>query len=335
MCRLALYSRKAIEDLGRDKMKEFLDHLEKECGGDGNGCLFIEDSKITFEHKGLKFSNEQIVEALYIGEAPDWFMYHTRVASKGTINDSNCHPYTNEDNTFSLMMNGTDGSFGAFGKDTDITDTEVIFKLLNNTGLSLNGLTLLTPRFMGFKDGKVFVTNPSGRQGLEYISNEDYTIIASSFPNEYKEKSLKQEFVWFEGEELIEEPVKVVPIYSDYRYNDWREYIYESPNKVDDTVCKYGFIGVNNKWIGKYTLNKVTKEQIEEVIEFCRDDEEIDLMYDLTQVLEVKFGEVIDYNNECVCFDFMNSTLLLSNPETYDVRYEFELGEELKVASDL
>lgn len=108
------------------------------------------------------------------------------------------------------MMNGTDSSFGAFGKHRDITDTQVIFEIMDYFKVPLEALTELSPRFMGFKDGKVFATNPSGYQGLEYQEIDNAICIASEFPIDYVDvKKLKRNFVWIEGEKLVEEKIKV------------------------------------------------------------------------------------------------------------------------------
>ena len=47
MCRILISDKKGLMKLGKDKMLEFLDVLEKSCGGHGNGVLFIDNGQVT------------------------------------------------------------------------------------------------------------------------------------------------------------------------------------------------------------------------------------------------------------------------------------------------
>lgn len=223
MCRLALFNKKFMSVYGKEKMLGFLNQLEKSCGGHGNGILFIKDNKIELEAKGMDLENNLIVSALFnkIEEMPDWFLYHTRVASKGSVSDSNCHPYLNEDESFALMMNGTISSFGAFGKYMgDITDTEVLFKTIDTFNVDLEVLTELDPRFIGFKDGKVFASNSGGYSGLKFFEQDDCICIASESPSGVKDwDSMEDEYLWYEGKEIEKAKPRVnTNSYGNYGY---------------------------------------------------------------------------------------------------------------------
>ena len=232
MCRILISDKKGLMKLGKEKMLEFLDVLEKSCGGHGNGVLFIDNGQVTTYDKGLALTNQKIVDTLYIDEnnLPDWFIYHTRIASKGSVKDSNCHPYINEDRNFALCMNGTMSDFGAISTKMDITDTELLFRMMDKLDLPPEHLTSLTPRFMGIKNGKVFASNGNSHDPLQY-DNEDCTIIASEFPIDYPytTKIMKKSSCWNEGEEIEEEPIKIYNhgSYLSNYYNDmswWYDY---------------------------------------------------------------------------------------------------------------
>ena len=247
MCRLLTCNREYLESKTKEEMKEFLDVLEKSMGGNGNGILFIKDGEIVLYEKGTNLTNEVITRIIYeCGEFPDWFMYHTRVASVGSVKDSNCHPYVNKDKSFALMMNGTDRSFGAIGELEDKTDTEVIFDIIDKMNYDVSFLKNLSPRFMGFKNNKVFVTNPSS-MGLKYQNIDGAICIASEFPLKYKDvKSLKNNCYWEEGQELKEEPVRVVRNYANsfYGYGNYGYYGFDLPDDY-------------------YTVGKEDKKEIE------------------------------------------------------------------------
>lgn len=251
MCRILMSDKRGLEKLGKEYMKGFLDVLEKSCGGHGNGYLFITEKQIIGCDKGMKLSNQEIVDRLY-GELPDWFIYHTRVASKGSIKDSNCHPYVAPDLSEALCMNGTMSDFGAISKHFDITDTEMLFNMKVASGLTADKLVGLSPRFMGIENGKVYAVNNGYAQSLEYDDNE-CIIIASEFPKDYKDnKTMKNDWCWYEGMKLEEEPKKVTYLnssvknysgsyyggYKNYHWNvnDYDSYIYGGNTVVDEPL---------------------------------------------------------------------------------------------------
>ena len=136
MCRVLLADNKFIKTMGFANMLTLLHRLEKECGGDGNGYVLLKNGELIGYDKGVKLTNEEIVTQLFMAE-PDWFMYHTRIASAGSVSDTNCHPYVSKDKKFALEMNGTDTSFSDLANDYGCTDTYMIFKLFNSNRKSL------------------------------------------------------------------------------------------------------------------------------------------------------------------------------------------------------
>lgn len=225
MCRLLECNKAYLEKTNKEELLAFLDVLEKSCGGHGNGIAFIDNGKVTFEFKSVTLTNKEIVDILYnkMTPLPEWFLYHTRVASAGSIKDENCHPYVNEDGTFALMMNGTDRTFGALGEERDITDTQVIYEIFEGLNYPIRSLTNYSPRFMGVKDGRVFATNPSGSyQSLKFIEKDGAICIASEFPDGYEGvKTMLGGFAWFEGDKFKEEIPKPKSFYSNIYDTDW------------------------------------------------------------------------------------------------------------------
>lgn len=205
MCRLSLMNKKGMELIeNRIGLEKELIRLSKECGGHGNGLLLIKDGQIISYKKGLKLTENKIVNEVMKTDF-DWFLFHTRIASAGSIKDKNCHPYINRKKTFALMMNGTEHQYATMAKSLDITDTELVFKNINDYNIPLVTLSELTAKYMGIKDGKVFASNPSGSWtgGLKFIDKDEAIVIASSFDmcliKDYE--SMKEGF-WNEGEKI-------------------------------------------------------------------------------------------------------------------------------------
>ena len=231
MCRLLLCDKKYYNNVGRHYLERFLDHLEKECGGHSNGICFVKDGRVTTVRKSVALKNQDIIRELYLNQ-PDWFMYHTRIASVGSISNSNAHPYWNKNKTFVLCMNGTESEIGDLADGLGITDTELIFRNLNTFNINEEVLTKLSSKFLGFRNGKVFATNPIGYSGLKFVDYEGICIASSFMPGE-KYKTMKEEYIWREGED-IREYVNEYKAYSDSWYYDLYNKQYEF-DKISET----------------------------------------------------------------------------------------------------
>lgn len=218
MCRLAMFNKEGLnyieETMG---VLSFLNHLENQCGGQGNGIALIKDNKIAYVRKGTKYKNKEIA-SLLLNRDFDYALYHTRVASVSSVGNENCHPFVTKKRDFLLMMNGTERSIGDLAKTIGITDTELVFRIIRDYGVSLKALTDLSSRYMGFKDGKVFVCNTE-YQSLEFIeSRSGGLIIASSFPDGIKSNKLKHG-MWYEGDKLFS-PKKQIVQKTKTKWND-------------------------------------------------------------------------------------------------------------------
>ena len=270
MCRLMLCNNEYINNIGEGYMKTFLDHLEKECGGHSNGYAFIKDGVVIDIDKAVKLTNEEIIKRLY-EQQPDWFMYHTRVASVGSIKDSNAHPYWNSDKSFVLCMNGTESEFGALADGLGITDTNLIFMNLNTFNINEEVLTGLSSKFLGFRNGKVFATNPYSTYGGLKFDDENGICIASSFPLGYKgDKSMDVSYIWREGEkieEYIYTPKNYGRAYSDYSlYSDsWYDYYYNKQEETKESKSCDMCFDDNDELI------TVSENKLYDIIDECND----------------------------------------------------------------
>lgn len=323
MCRVLLADNKFIKTMGFANMLTLLHRLEKECGGDGNGYVLLKNGELIGYDKGVKLTNEEIVTQLFMAE-PDWFMYHTRIASAGSVSDTNCHPYVSKDKKFALEMNGTDTSFSDLANDYGCTDTYMIFKLFNSNrkSLSIDSLRNLTPKFIGFKEGKVFATNPDSYSGLEFIQDDRGICIASSFPPEMKASKMEHEYAWHEGEE-IKKYIPKAYIYGDDKYSyysngAWFNYYGEnntekinstaSNTQTTDTSTKY-----TNKEVTVHYLKQILKNAKDKIKKGATGEEAIKYIgskMGLEPMIVNQYGEVldevaIDYDTDLINGDYI------------------------------
>ena len=178
MCRLAMMNREGIKHVEEEYGLEYVfNYLEKRLGGHGNGICFIYNDGSYEINKGVNLSNKEIVEDImerinYI----KWIIYHTRLASVGSINDGNCHPFTDKGRV--MAMNGTERKYTIVNKY--LTDTENI--LLSTENIT-DGTKVYNSVFLGYENGKVFANKNLG--SLEYIPcRNGGKIFASCFPTE-------------------------------------------------------------------------------------------------------------------------------------------------------
>lgn len=172
MCRVLLTRKKL------DLAETLFIHLEKEFGGHGNGLALIKKGKISIE-KGTAVTCHELAEKAK-NEKYDILVFHTRIASIGSINDDNCHPFVHGD--WVIAMNGTESWVRPIAELYNKTDTEVICEILDRAPDAdledkLRWLTAHTDSvFVGTYKGTPFVVNAGG--DLCYWDG----IFASSFP---------------------------------------------------------------------------------------------------------------------------------------------------------
>ncbi|NMA32317.1 MAG: hypothetical protein GX944_00090 [Alphaproteobacteria bacterium] len=233
MCRLALLNNTGIKYIEQTiGLLNFLDYLETSLGGHGNGyCIILNNNKRIIK-KGVTLNNETIIKDIKNNiNHIKWLMYHTRLASIGTINNSNCHPFRDNQGNV-LMMNGTEHGIKNFIKDNK-TDTETIINICDNLNISLIQATKnLTSVFIGCYKKQVFVNKNNG--SLKFLTNTNNEIIfASDFPAtmyNHNEIYIAPES-WIEGEKINIEILKKDEYYKiknksytkykNYKFSEW------------------------------------------------------------------------------------------------------------------
>ncbi len=222
MCRLALFNKTGIDHVEKTVgINNLFNHLENSLGGHGNGyCIIFNDNRIHIK-KGLKLSNEDITnDILKNYKGIKWVMYHTRRASMGTINNSNCHPF--KINNSILMMNGTEQELKKHIKKNK-TDTETILHMCNTFGIDIKeGTKKFNSVFLGYNNNKVFANRNNG--SLEYLHHNKSIILASEFlPEQYNNKNIYiAPKYWEEDQKINFKNLEIA--YKNYK--EWEDYIY-------------------------------------------------------------------------------------------------------------
>ena len=176
MCRLALMNNAGIRHMEKEYgLENLFNHLERQLGGHGNGICFIYNDGSYYINKGVNLTNAEIAEDIMLKiKHIKWIIYHTRLASVGSINDRNCHPFNNNGRV--LAMNGTERNYTVVNKNW--TDTENILRTTKNITKDTRKYHSV---FLGYENGRVFANKNNGR--LEYIPCENGgKVFASSFP---------------------------------------------------------------------------------------------------------------------------------------------------------
>jgi len=167
-----------------------LAHLERECGGHGNGLVFCRDRKLFGLKKGLDLSVETIYDDI-MSYNFDYVLFHTRIASVSSRLDENCHPFAHENSA--LAMNGTEHGLANAASAVNRTDSELIFDLVKDKNINYTSkiLTSFDSAFVGFCEGKPYAFKNYGAL-CEYLI-EDF-FFASSFPEGVSCKELGYKF---------------------------------------------------------------------------------------------------------------------------------------------
>lgn len=217
MCRLAMMNNEGIRHIEEEYGLEYMfDYLERRLGGHGNGiCLVYNDGSYEI-NKGVMLTNAEIAKDILTKISRiKWIIYHTRLASVGSINNRNCHPF--EDNGRVMAMNGTERNYTIV--DECMTDTENI--LLSTENIT-NDTRNYHSVFLGYENGKVFANKNLG--SLEYIACKNGgKIFASCFPSEVYETD-----VVYEAPEYFVEGVRIknLNIAKHNKYYDYGVYGY-------------------------------------------------------------------------------------------------------------
>ena len=225
MCRLALLNNNGIDYIDKrykGGLLALFNHLEDSLGGHGNGVAIVTyDGEIIIE-KGVYLSNKDIVKIVRKNQKNiKWLFYHTRLASRGTVTDLNCHPF--DYGKQFLAMNGTEKVTTA----NNYTDTETIFMDMMEYDLDIIEETKqYNSVFIGYNGKKVFANKNIGK--LETIKNKDGAVIfASEYPTEYyKENNIYvAPMFWRENETVNFKKLTLCqPKTKTWFYNSYKQY---------------------------------------------------------------------------------------------------------------
>lgn len=214
MCRLAMMNNAGIRYIEKEYgLESLFDYLEEQLGGHGNGvCLIYNDGSYRI-NKGVELTNKEIVTDI-MADIKDikWIIYHTRLASVGSISDSNCHPF--EDDGRVMVMNGTERNYTVVSKYK--TDTE---NILLSTDNITDGTKKYHSVFLGYENGKVFANKNYGSLECIILGNGG-KIFASTFPAEYYDNEAVYEAPPSFNEGKNMKPL--VDVQKKWYYNKWR-----------------------------------------------------------------------------------------------------------------
>lgn len=212
MCRLFMANHEGVMKL-RDELKnipgcstleKYLADLELRDGGHGNGYATFTDGKLKHLQKGLDLQVSSITEAMEMEEY-DWFLFHTREASAGSITDENCHPYNiNGKVEIVAAVNGNEKSVSPLAIIKNITDSRFILEMISEMDMPLfETLQVFESNFFGFYNGKPFIKK--GNRDMLKWEKDGGIVFASDLPFGMTELfSPEEDYFWFDGVEIKE-----------------------------------------------------------------------------------------------------------------------------------
>lgn len=242
MCRVIMVSRADFRAYDKQYgILKLMDHLEKECGGHGNGYALIKGGKIIETRKGQKLTNEEIYGRISVLKW-DYLVYHTRINSMGGRGDANCHPFVQDNDC--LAMNGTEHSLRTMSDAFGRTDTECIFKNMVGLGLeqTTRALVEFSSVFVGCAGGKPFVVKAGGTLHRWNVGGKSFH--ASTFPAGVKNvKDLPAGYIWEDGKENLQ---FIKKSYNGYGYGGYGygSYGYGTTRSLWED---YGYYGKSSK----------------------------------------------------------------------------------------
>jgi hypothetical protein len=163
-------------------LRKFLDFLERSMGGHGNGYALVKDGKAIDLRKGVYLKNSTIARTALKTDF-DWFVYHTRLASCGSIKDANCHPFQNPFNGDILAANGTEYDLIEYNHQCGLTrtDTETLLLDFLRDENFLADCRVSHSTLIGIHKGKAFaIRNQGSLKRLQL--GKDSVVLASQFP---------------------------------------------------------------------------------------------------------------------------------------------------------
>lgn len=211
MCRQVVGNKKGYLTIDKEYggLEHYLSWLVFERGGNGNGIVFVKDNRIIKFKKDINLSIEEIAEDLRNTDY-DYALFHTRLASVGSVCRSNVHHFVFSPD-FALAMNGGENcnDLGKNYKRPDMTDAELIARtLFESKENPKDFLHQHTKRsaFTGIYKGKPFVYTQN-KDIMMLFQKGDAFLFSSDFPWTYYGKNIytidfDKNFYWEEGMKL-------------------------------------------------------------------------------------------------------------------------------------
>lgn len=194
MCRQVVGNKKGYLSIDKNYggLEHFLSWLVFERGGSGNGIIFIKDNKIIKFKKNTDLSIEEISNDLRLTDY-DYALFHTRLATVGSVCRSNVHPFVFSPE-FALAMNGGENCNDLDIKDkrVDMTDAELIAKAMyDSKEHPKEFLDKHTTRsaYTGVHNGKPYVYTQNNEIMMLY-KKDDAFLFSSEFPWQYYGKNI-------------------------------------------------------------------------------------------------------------------------------------------------
>lgn len=244
MCRLFISNKKDFYAYDKaNGILKLMKHLEKSCGGHGNGYALIREGCVVQCRKGKKLTNEEIYHDIKGCKEWDYVIYHTRIASSGDISDAGCHPFISTDNRNALAMNGTIPELADFANILRSVDSELVFRMVQGytakeTCLALAQLDVI---FVGLVNGLPYAVKGCGDLVRWKLGARVTSFHASELPSDVPNNQIlpcEAGYIWL-NETIIRQPKKET---KNYGYGGYYDGYYSSRyNSLYDEAYEEGY----------------------------------------------------------------------------------------------
>lgn len=211
MCRQVVGNKKGYLTIDKEYggLEHYLSWLIFERGGSGNGIIFVKNNRIIKFKKDIDLSVEEIAKDLRKTDY-DYALFHTRLATVGSVCRSNVHPFVFSP-TFSLAMNGGEdcNTLDTENKRPDMTDAELIARVMfeiNSHPKEFLDKHTKGGAYTGIYNGKPYVYTHN-KDIMMLLKKDDAFLFSSDFPWQYYGKNIytfdfKDSLYWEEGMKL-------------------------------------------------------------------------------------------------------------------------------------
>lgn len=175
-----------VRYLGQSLLSDLFNYLEFTQGGDGMGvaALFSSNGKVRTHRSVYMLADEAAAHLVrWEKQGADYFVFHTRMATHGSVCTANCHPFRH--GGLVLAHNGVATEFGNMLDDR--TDSEAICLTLQRTRMKTDFLMEMTGVFVGFRDGRPFVVKGQTTSSLMFASMGRAWVFSSALPRAFEE----------------------------------------------------------------------------------------------------------------------------------------------------